>query len=66
MRHGKAIEGFINDCLKSARMLGFRQDEMDKLHKVLVGTRSDMSASQKLHAAQSKLEKQTQGKSKFS
>jgi len=44
MRNGKAIEDFINACLETARKMGFQRSDLEKLRKVLVVTRADLSA----------------------
>jgi len=48
MRNAKAIEGFIDACLETARKMGFQQSELDKLLNVLVVTRADLSAASSL------------------
>ena len=58
MRHGKAIGDYIDACLETARTMGYRQTELDKLLKVLVVTRCDMSADEQRRAAWAKLEKE--------
>jgi hypothetical protein len=45
MRNAKAIEDFIDACLETARKMGFQRSELDKLLKVLVVTRADLSVS---------------------
>jgi hypothetical protein len=44
MRNAKALEEFIDACLETARKMGFQRSELDKLLKVLVVTRADLSA----------------------
>ncbi|HWT80091.1 MAG TPA: hypothetical protein VN648_14995 [Candidatus Methylomirabilis sp.] len=58
MRHGKAIDNYIDACLRTARTMGYRQTELDKLLKVLVVTRCDLSADEQRRAAWAKLEKE--------
>jgi hypothetical protein len=44
MRNGKAIESFIVACLETAHEMGLQRSELEKLRKVLVVTRADLSA----------------------
>jgi len=48
MRNAKAIEAFINACLETARKMGLERSELEKLRKVLVLTRADLSAQSSL------------------
>ena len=48
MRNAKAIEGFIDACLETACKRGFQRSELEKLLKVLVVTRADLSARSSL------------------
>ncbi len=48
MRNGKAIEDFIDACLETACKMGFQRSELEKLRKVLVVTRADLSAESSL------------------
>ena len=48
MSNAKAIEEFIDACLGTACKMRFQRSELDKLRKVLVVTRADLSASSSL------------------
>jgi len=52
MRHGKAIEDFINACHSTARTMGYRQTELDKLHKVLGQATPDLGLNPALQPMQ--------------
>ena len=48
MRNAKAIEDFIDACLGTACKMGFQRSDLEKVRKVLVVTRADLSAQSSL------------------
>jgi hypothetical protein len=48
MRNAKALEDFIVACLETACRMGFQRSDLEKVRKVLVVTRADLSARSSL------------------